>query len=292
MNAPPDSDVRSDLDGGSPLQTLKLARERIELEKVIAENRLILARIDEEKSRITRPWWKNWSIAALIAFATSMIPITAAVQGFFQKEREIALATAKQSFEIEMAKTKQQEEINAGYLNRLNNPVERLRVLRFLEATSERHETRTWAIAEQKIVRDEAEVSAREIQRKTKAAEDLRSAAMEISKANISKGGALPRLRDRESRAVESTQNNESGVAVGPQEDYSKNADATPVQDLLLESRKLEDDAQRALDQCADILTVSNSKNDGAPSQEGKVDLENIVDGQASKHGPANHDIK
>jgi len=72
------------------------------------------------------PWWKSGAtITTLTAIVVASVPVTTAVQGWVQKNRELALEDRKQT-----------ENIRTSYLERLKVPGEHLRTLRFVIATT------------------------------------------------------------------------------------------------------------------------------------------------------------
>jgi hypothetical protein len=85
------------------------------------------------------PWWtQGWFVTALTTILASVVPITAAVNGHFEKEKELELEAIKQA-----------DQIRAGYLDRLKgDPVERARTLRFLIETTSDERLRVWAKGE------------------------------------------------------------------------------------------------------------------------------------------------
>jgi len=91
------------------------------------------------------PWWKSGAtITTLTAIVVASVPVTTAVQGWVQKNRELALEDRKQT-----------ENIRTSYLERLKVPGEHLRTLRFVIATTNDSPLRAWAEQEKKVVEGE-----------------------------------------------------------------------------------------------------------------------------------------
>ena len=126
-----------------------------EAEKLLAQTRLDHARIESELKRLRSPWWRSWNVTVIGAFIAAVAPITAGIEGYFQKQKEVEIQEQKQLHEIAMAREKQTEEIRKSYLDRLKDPAERMRVLRFLIATASDPAIKVWSQAELQIVEKE-----------------------------------------------------------------------------------------------------------------------------------------
>lgn len=137
------------------IEKLKVEKTRTELELEVDRLRLERARMFAELQKLSSPWWKSWSIASLGALLTAIAPATAAVQGYFQKEKELALENRKQEHTVEMDRLRQNEQIRTAYLDRLQDPGARLRTLRFLRETSQDSDIKRWASQEAILVQEE-----------------------------------------------------------------------------------------------------------------------------------------
>jgi hypothetical protein len=113
------------------------------------------------------PWWKSSATTITVtAIVAAVVPLTAAVHGWVQKNRELALEEAKlktanalelqrQTNAVAIQRERQTEDIRTSYLERLKTPAEHLRALRFVLAMTEDKPLRTWAMEEKKVVEDE-----------------------------------------------------------------------------------------------------------------------------------------
>jgi len=123
------------------------SQESVELTQLRAENAQLRAKSDAGASMPipALPWWKSGAtIATLTAIVAAIVPVTTAVQGWAQKNRELALEDRKQT-----------ENIRTFYLERLKVPGEHLRTLRFVIATTNDSTLRAWAEQEKKVVEGE-----------------------------------------------------------------------------------------------------------------------------------------
>ena len=130
------------------LSTLRVENSKLNLQK---ENAQLVADIRRLSSPDppALPWWKSGAtITTLTTIIAAIVPLTAAVQGWVQKNREIALEESKQSNAIAMQREKQTEEIRTGYLERTRDPADRLRTLRFVLATTSDRRLEKWALGE------------------------------------------------------------------------------------------------------------------------------------------------
>jgi hypothetical protein len=112
----------------------------------------------------TLAWWKNGAtVSTLTAILAAAVLLTTAVHGWARKTRELALEDLKltaasrlelqkQANALAMQREKQTDEFRTAYLDRLKEPGERLRSLRFVLATADDERLRSWAIAEQSRV--------------------------------------------------------------------------------------------------------------------------------------------
>jgi hypothetical protein len=128
------------------------AVERVAAERQIAEHEAAIARLKLERAtlerdiaKIARPWWRSWNVTALGAFLAAVAPATAGVTGYFEKQKQLALEEQKQRHEIALTQQKQDEEIRSKYLDRVNDPSQMRRTLRWLQATSTDATVRKWA---------------------------------------------------------------------------------------------------------------------------------------------------
>ncbi len=130
-------------------ETAKLAQaateEAAKQETTLARLKLERATAERDLVRLARPWWRSWNITALGAFLAAVAPATAGVTGYYQKQTQLALEAQKQQHEIAMAEQKQDEDIGNRYLDRLADPYQRRRTLRWLTATSSKLKIREWA---------------------------------------------------------------------------------------------------------------------------------------------------
>jgi hypothetical protein len=127
--------------GSSELPSLRHEGERLKVERDVEQLRAELAALRAPKP----PWWRQGSIVAtMTAIIAAVIPVTTAVQGHYQKVRELALQASKQDHEIRIS-----------YLDRLDKPGAKLRTLRFVLATTVDPALRRWAEAEKREVESE-----------------------------------------------------------------------------------------------------------------------------------------
>jgi hypothetical protein len=138
---------------------LKLRKENVQI------------KLDMEALRETPlpkpPWWRNGAtITSLTAIIAAVVPATTGVQGWVQKNREIELEAfkfskandlevKKQTNATKLQETRQAEDIRTAYLERLKAPGEHLRTLRFILATTNDVQLRSWATNERKVVEEE-----------------------------------------------------------------------------------------------------------------------------------------
>jgi len=124
--------------GGATAATLADEAERLKLEREVAQLRADLI-------AIAKPWWRRGSIvASMTAIIAAVLPVTTAIQGHYEKERELLLQESKQAHEI-----------RTSYLDRLDKPGAKLRTLRFVEATTTDEALRLWAQSEKRQVQAE-----------------------------------------------------------------------------------------------------------------------------------------
>jgi hypothetical protein len=123
------------------------------------------------------PWWRKASVVTtMTGILAAIIPATTAIQGHFQKERELALAERKQT-----------EDLRTSYLDRMKTPGEHLRTLRFAIATTPDVLLRAWAVEEKKIV--EAD-----LQKLGTGIESQREVVRELLRASAATGTTDPQL--------------------------------------------------------------------------------------------------
>ncbi len=138
---------------------LRLENGRLKLEK---ENATLRAEIDA----LAAPWWRSArTVAALTAFVAAIVPVTTAVHGYYQKERELALEEAKQA-----------EQVRTSYLEKVKDGNAMFRTLRFIEATSPDKAMRSWAAAEVKNLEDELTKWSEDATKQSKIVEGLERA--------------------------------------------------------------------------------------------------------------------
>lgn len=133
------------------------------------------AKLEIEITRARRPWWRSWNATAFGALLAAITPVTVAVRGYVEKQRELALA--------EMS---QQDAIANRYLDRMKDANERRRMLRFVAYTSSSDDLRAWALSELPLVEREAELMesrAAELEQRTQEAYDRYISALEQSKS-------------------------------------------------------------------------------------------------------------
>ena len=165
--------------------------ESVELTQLRSENAQLRAKIHAGASMPipALPWWKSGAtIATLTAIVAASVPVTTAVQGWVQKNRELALEDRKQT-----------ENIRTSYLQRLEVPGEHLRTLRFVIATTNDSTLRAWAEQEKKVVEgelrgldDEIKRAEEAVDRANRSCSDNPSAleAIEEQRLKIVKAGA------------------------------------------------------------------------------------------------------
>jgi hypothetical protein len=168
---------------------LKLRKENAEL--------LADARALETPASPVPPWWKNSAtVVTLTAIVAAVVPLTAAVQGWMQTNRELALEEVKsktaRALELQRQtnaaateRERQAEAIRSSYLERLKAPAEHLRALRFVLATTEDKPLRAWAMEEKKIVEDELQKQADEARQAQEAAPKVHKALEPVTRPPV-----------------------------------------------------------------------------------------------------------
>jgi hypothetical protein len=141
LSIPPDPfpiEIRSRFDRLAHSGPLRIENERLGLEKANAQHRADIR-------ALAVPWWRQlpW-VASITAILAGTVPLTAAIDGSYQKERELALSAAKQ-----------EHEFYTSYLERAGQPGARLRTLRFVMATTRDESLRDWAASELVIAEKE-----------------------------------------------------------------------------------------------------------------------------------------
>jgi hypothetical protein len=153
--------------------------ESVELSQLRAENAQLRAAMQAQSGAAVspaRPWWKSSAtITTLTAIVAAVVPLTTAVRGWVQKNRELALESQKQANAIAMQRERQVEDIRTSYLDRLKTPGEHLRTLRFVIATTNDTRLRDWAVNEKKETEDELRKLDQEIRQAEEAAEKART---------------------------------------------------------------------------------------------------------------------
>lgn len=141
--------------------------ENIATEVQLAQLRLEYAKLQHETRKLNRPWWRSWNIAALAALLGAVAPATAGVQGYFDRRKQVTLEEQRQRHEMELANARQIEEVRNRYLERLKEPDQKRRTLRFLVSTANDSSIRMWATKELAlldvaIAKIEADLTAKE----------------------------------------------------------------------------------------------------------------------------------
>jgi hypothetical protein len=184
------------------LAKLQAESDRLKLRK---EHALLRSEI----AALGLPWWrKASSVTVITALIAAVIPVTAAVQGYYQKQKELALEEAKQS-----------EQMRTGYLDRLKDEKAMVRILRFVAATSPDPVMRSWATEENKRLEEELSRWRGKIDKQVEIAEGLektRQDAMAKPPAERPSDAELERLRiniERAKQRLEEIKGNYEGVA-------------------------------------------------------------------------------
>jgi hypothetical protein len=129
------------------------------------------------------PWWKSLNVTAIVALVSAVAPITAGVQGCFERKKELAIEATKVAHDQAMAREKQTEDFHERYLDRLKDPDERRRLLRLLLATTKDPDLKTWAEQERPFV--EAESARVEADRERR--QKLEERALELAEQALAK---------------------------------------------------------------------------------------------------------
>jgi hypothetical protein len=119
------------------------------------------------------PWWRKpgW-VTALTSIVAATIPVTTAVCGNIQKDRELAMQAATQRHDAAMEELKLKHSIQIDFLDRLKNDSERLRTLRMVEATTDDDNMKRWASQEKGIVETDVAALKQQIEEKTAKVEE------------------------------------------------------------------------------------------------------------------------
>jgi hypothetical protein len=178
--------------------TLALQRDNAQLAAEIRR----LRRLDPPES----PWWKNRAtMATLTVLLAAVVLLNAAVHGWFQKSRALALEELKlkaatsldrqqQTNALALQKEKQVEAIRESYVERLKEPSDRLRALRFVLATIDDSRLRSWAAAEKPLMEEDLRKLDEESRRKLVAARPATTASPR--KASVGSEGVLRAMVD------------------------------------------------------------------------------------------------
>ena len=178
----------------------KVAKLRNENARLILEKEN--ATLRAEIGAIAAPWWRKSSTVTLIAaILAAIMPATTAVQGHFQKERELALEEKKQRHAMDLERERQTEQIRNAYLDRLKNEGELVRTLRFVEATNTDLAMRTWATTERTRLEDTLKKWQDHIDTQTAIAKGLEDELRKRSGAQPSGDPQLDLLRANSARA-------------------------------------------------------------------------------------------
>lgn len=99
------------------------------------------------------PWWKRggW-VTALTSILSLTVPVTTAVWGLIQRDRELVAKKADQEREIAIKLLEEKHHIQMDFLALMKNDDERLRTLRLVEATSDDPTMKEWARNERKVI--------------------------------------------------------------------------------------------------------------------------------------------
>lgn len=117
-----------------------------DLEK--ARFRLEQVKLDRELRQLSMPWWRSWNLTAIGAFIAAIVPSTAALTGYFEKQKQVEL----QQIELD-------NKIRVQYLNLAIDPTkteaDRQQILRFLQLTLKGSPIGAWAESELNRVNEE-----------------------------------------------------------------------------------------------------------------------------------------
>ena len=83
--------------------------------------------------------------ALLSATAAVIFPMTAAVHGLFEKQRDMEVQSRRQQHELTLQREKYVHEARTAYLAQMRDPAQQARVLRLVVATTLDPAVRTWA---------------------------------------------------------------------------------------------------------------------------------------------------
>jgi hypothetical protein len=100
------------------------------------------------------------SPALLSATAAVIFPMTAAVHGIFEKQRDIDVQSRRQQHELMLQREKYVHEARTAYLAQMHDPAQQARVLRLVVVTTLDPAVRSWA--QDELHRLAAEGEARE----------------------------------------------------------------------------------------------------------------------------------
>jgi hypothetical protein len=165
------------------------------------------------------------NITAVTALLAAVLPVTSAVQGCFEKRKQLALEELKEK-----------QEISNRYLDRIKDRNDRPRTLRFLMETASDSDIRSWARTELTIVTRETDALVEELKQMEKNADE----AEDAYKAALAKGSGAPAAEvDTARRKAERSRKKADSV--------SAQLYAPPVSDAQLEELKKE--AERARDE-------------------------------------------
>jgi hypothetical protein len=208
---------RTTMDGSEaviPTESEALSQLRTENATLRLQNEN--AQLGAEIRRLSRPdthwppWWRSRAtITTLTTILAAVVPLTTAVHGWAQKDRELALEELKfktanslelqkQTNAIAMQRERQTEEIRTSYLERLKAPGEHLRTLRFILATTDDKTLRNWAIEEKNVVEGDLRKLEEEISRAGGRAEETNK-----SPAGGQRGSTQRLMKKQRSTAAE-----------------------------------------------------------------------------------------
>lgn len=117
----------------------KAALARMKLERV---------KLERDLDTLSRPWWRSGRVAALALLIAVVPPATAAVAGYFDQSKQLALEERRQKHAVAVAERTQDDDARARALDPSADPETRGRALRLLAATSPDEKVRQWARAE------------------------------------------------------------------------------------------------------------------------------------------------
>lgn len=114
---------------------------------------------------------RPWNPVFLSATAAVVVPMTAAVHGVFEKNRDVEVQGQRLQQELTLQRERYVHELRLAYLDKMRDPTQQGRILRLVATTTEDAALRAWA--EDELRRLDVDPSARtsdEAQRAAKTA--------------------------------------------------------------------------------------------------------------------------